>query len=83
MNGERSSLEVAGGAERTGADPRSNGLASLDLAAFDEDRQSLPIWPCRHCRRWHAEAVETVDGLVIREWHAADCQHFIALMTEE
>jgi len=82
LNGDPQSLEFADEAAHTGIDPETD-LAWLDLAAFDEDGESLPIWPCRHCSRWHAEVVKTDDGLIVREWHAAECPHLRALVNEE
>ncbi|RVX41128.1 hypothetical protein EDD27_3597 [Nonomuraea polychroma] len=57
-------------------------VGSIDLAAFQDDGTPYEIWPCHDCLAWHAEVV-TVDGQVlVREWHAIDCEHFQELLRD-
>lgn len=44
---------------------------------FDYEPDGDPIWPCVDCLPWHVEVVITPEeGVLIREWHAVDCQVF-------
>jgi len=51
-------------------------VLSVDLAADD-----YLIWPCTDCLPWHAEVVQDDTGLIVREWHAADCPTLAELLT--
>lgn len=62
---------------RRDADP----LKHVDLAAFDDDGNPLEVWPCRFCDLWHIEVIHGTDTL-IREWHAATCEHYLAIAAE-
>jgi hypothetical protein len=56
-------------------------VGSVDLAAFDDDGDPYPIWPCSECLPWHAEVIRDDEGCVfVREWHAIGCEAFKALL---
>jgi hypothetical protein len=75
---------VSGLARPLRLDPARNGEALLrhvDLAAFDDDGQPLNVWPCRFCDVWHVQVVDE-GAVVVREWHAATCEHYQAIAAE-
>lgn len=67
--------------------PRIDYLApigSVDLAAFDENGDAYEISPCPFCLPWRAEVVRDVEtgDILVREWHAVECEHFCELISE-
>ncbi|HEY5834965.1 hypothetical protein [Streptomyces sp.] len=51
-------------------------IGSVDLDAFKDDGTPHEIWPCTDCYPWHAEVVNVEGEILVREWHAVDCQQF-------
>ncbi|NNG35093.1 hypothetical protein [Nakamurella aerolata] len=58
-------------------------VGSIDLAAEDEDGTPYAIWPCASCLPWHAEVIRDGDDVLVREWHAVDCEAFQELLTDD
>lgn len=58
-------------------------VGSVDLEAFKEDGTPHEIWPCHDCLPWHAEVVRVDDQILVREWHAVDCEQFQRLVTND
>jgi hypothetical protein len=46
------------------------------MPAFDEDGEAYEIWPCHHCLAWRIEVVRVEDEIMVRAWHAVDCELF-------
>jgi hypothetical protein len=59
------------------------GLAPFDLFSSGDLDLPVEIRPCRHCDAWYVEVrPEPHRGLLVREWHAAGCAHYQALIEE-
>jgi hypothetical protein len=58
-------------------------IGSVDLRAFDELGDPYEILACQHCLPWHAEVVRDpeTDEVLVREWHAVDCEVFQDLIS--
>ncbi|MFF8840569.1 hypothetical protein [Streptomyces sp. NPDC015130] len=55
-------------------------VGSVDLAAFADDGTAYEIFACHYCLPWHAEVVVVEGEILVREWHAVDCQDFQELI---
>ncbi|MEU5958755.1 hypothetical protein [Streptomyces sp. NPDC047525] len=58
-------------------------VGSVDLNAFKQDGTSHEIWPCNDCLPWHAEVVRVDGEVLLREWHAVDCEQFQRLVFDD
>lgn len=56
-------------------------IGSVDLEAFKQDGTPHEIWPCNDCLPWHAEVVRVDGEVLVREWHAVDCEQFQRLVS--
>jgi predicted RNase H-like nuclease len=58
-------------------------IGSVDLRAFDELGDPYEILACLHCLPWHAEVVRDpeTDEVLVREWHAVECEAFQDLIS--
>lgn len=57
-------------------------VGSVDMPAFDEGGAPYEIWPCHDCLPWHIEIVRQGIDVLVREWHAVDCQLFQQLLAD-
>lgn len=59
-------------------------VGCVDLATFDENDDPYTITPCPFCLPWHAEVVrnQATGEILVREWHAVECEHFQELIDE-
>jgi hypothetical protein len=50
-------------------------LGYVELAAFERDGTPISFRPCRECApSWRAEVMNKDGFVLVREWHAADCE---------
>lgn len=62
---------------------RDAPVGSIDMRAFADDGTAYEITPCHHCLPWHAEVVVDQGEIIVREWHAFDCELFQELLADE
>ncbi|MFI0156247.1 hypothetical protein [Streptomyces lydicus] len=58
-------------------------VGSIDLRAFNDDGDAYEIYACTDCLPWYAEVVTIEGEILVREWHAIDCQQFQALISDD
>lgn len=60
-------------------------IGSVDLCAFDDAGNAYEILACPDCLPWRAEVVRDprTKELLIREWHAVDCELFQELIRDD
>lgn len=60
-------------------------IGSVDLLAFDEAGDAYEIMACPDCLPWRAEVVRDprTKDILIREWHAVDCELFQELIRDD
>lgn len=60
-------------------------IGSVDLRAFNEVGDPFEITACMHCLPWHAEVVHDPETgeILIREWHAVECEAFQELIEDD
>ncbi|MFF7335474.1 hypothetical protein [Streptomyces sp. NPDC008150] len=62
---------------------RDAPVGSIDMRALQDDGTPYEIWPCHHCLPWHAEVVVDEGEIIVREWHAFDCELFQELLSDD
>lgn len=60
-------------------------IGSVDLCAFDDAGIAYEILACPDCLPWRAEVVRDpqTNEILIREWHAVDCELFQELIRDD
>ena len=60
-------------------------IGSVDLRAFDDAGIAYEILACPDCLPWRAEVVRDpqTNEILIREWHAVDCELFQELIRDD
>lgn len=60
-------------------------IGPVDLRAFNEVGDPFEITACMHCLPWHAEVVRDpeTNEILIREWHAVECEVFQELIEDD
>lgn len=52
------------------------------MPAFAEDGSSYEVWPCHHCLPWRIEVVRVEGEIMVRAWHAVDCELFQEMLED-
>lgn len=64
---------------------RNAPVVPIDFDSGIDDDEPYEISGCNTCLPWHAEVVRSVenpDEILVREWHAVDCETLAFLLSD-